>query len=55
MEVIGGRAVHAVNARVGGFHRAPSRPELIALIEPLEEARSEALATVQWALRLALR
>jgi sulfhydrogenase subunit alpha len=49
MEIVGGRAVHPVNPRVGGFHRAPSRPELAALIDPLEEARREALATVRWA------
>jgi coenzyme F420-reducing hydrogenase alpha subunit len=52
IEVVGGRAVHPVNPRVGGFHRAPSRPELAALIDPLEEARGEALATVRWAARL---
>ena len=49
MEIVGGRAVHPVNPRVGGFHRAPSGPELAALIDPLEEARREALATVRWA------
>ncbi len=52
IEVVGGRAVHPVNPRIGGFHRAPSRPELAALIDPLEEARGEALATVRWAARL---
>jgi coenzyme F420-reducing hydrogenase alpha subunit len=49
MEVVGGRAVHPVNPRVGGFHRAPGRRELAALVDPLEEAREDALATVRWA------
>ena len=49
MEVVGGRAVHPVNPRVGGFHRAPVRGELTALIGPLEEAREDALATLRWA------
>jgi coenzyme F420-reducing hydrogenase alpha subunit len=49
MEVVGGRAVHPVNPRVGGFHRAPERGELTALIDPLEEAREDALATLRWA------
>ena len=49
MEVVGGRAVHPVNPRVGGFHRAPERSELAALIDPLEQAREDALATLRWA------
>ncbi|HSR24050.1 MAG TPA: nickel-dependent hydrogenase large subunit [Candidatus Eisenbacteria bacterium] len=49
MEVIGGRAVHPVSPRVGGFHRTPDRRELAALVAPLEEAREDALATVRWA------
>src|SRR5215472_5047260 len=52
MEVIGGRAVHPVSPRVGGFHRVPDRSQLAALAGPLEEARHEALATVRWAARL---
>jgi len=31
MEVLGGRAVHPVSPRVGGFHRTPTRKELLAL------------------------
>ena len=49
MEVIGGRAVHPVNVRVGGFYRAPSRAEIGALAEPLRRAREDALVTVSWA------
>src|SRR5215471_223163 len=49
MEVVGGRAVHPVNPRVGGFHRAPDRRELATLVDPLEEAREDALATLRWA------
>ena len=30
MDVVGGRAVHPVNLRVGGFYRAPTRAELAA-------------------------
>jgi sulfhydrogenase subunit alpha len=45
---IGGREVHPINVRVGGFYRAPTRAELRALIDPLERARETALATVRW-------
>lgn len=52
LEVVGGRAVHPVNLCVGGFHRAPTRAELRALLDPLERARETALATVRWAAAL---
>ena len=45
MEVVGGRAIHPVNVRVGGFYRAPARAELAALAEPLRRALDDALAT----------
>jgi len=48
MTAVGGRAVHPVNVRVGGFYRAPDAPELRALAEPLRRARDDALATVAW-------
>jgi coenzyme F420-reducing hydrogenase alpha subunit len=48
MTVVGGREVHPINVRVGGFYRAPTRAELRVLIDPLERARETALATVRW-------
>jgi sulfhydrogenase subunit alpha len=47
MAVIGGREVHPINVRVGGFYRAPSKRELATLVEPLERAREAALETVR--------
>jgi sulfhydrogenase subunit alpha len=52
MTVVGGREVHPINIRVGGFYRAPTRSELRALIDPLEHARETALRTVRWAAEL---
>jgi sulfhydrogenase subunit alpha len=52
MTVVGGREIHPVNVRVGGFYRAPRRRELQTLLEPLERARELALATVRWASEL---
>jgi coenzyme F420-reducing hydrogenase alpha subunit len=49
VELIGGRAIHPINVRVGGFYRTPTRPELAPLAETLRRARDEALATVRWA------
>ena len=34
MEAVGGRAIHPVNVRLGGFYRSPARDELRALTEP---------------------
>lgn len=48
MEVIGGRSVHPVNVRLGGFYHAPDRRDLRGLTGDLERARQEALETVRW-------
>ncbi len=48
MEMVGGRPIHPVNVRVGGFYRAPSRQEVASLIGPLSDALEQALATVEW-------
>ena len=48
MEAVGGRAIHPVNVRLGGFYRAPARAELAALTEPLRRALDVALETVRW-------
>jgi sulfhydrogenase subunit alpha len=46
MTVVGGRSIHPVNVRVGGFYRMPSREELGAVRGQLERARDEAVETV---------
>jgi coenzyme F420-reducing hydrogenase alpha subunit len=48
MAVVGGREIHPVNVRVGGFYRAPTRAELQTVAEQLERAREAALETVRW-------
>ncbi len=47
MRVIGGREVHPINVKVGGFYRAPAKRELAALVDDLERAREFALETVR--------
>ena len=37
METVGGRAIHPVNVKVGGFYRAPSRADVAALAGPLTD------------------
>jgi coenzyme F420-reducing hydrogenase alpha subunit len=48
MECVGGRAIHPVNVRVGGFYRAPDPSAIATLADPLRRARDQALATVAW-------
>jgi sulfhydrogenase subunit alpha len=48
LEVVGGRAIHPVNTRIGGFHRAPTKAELGPLAEQLRHAIDDALATAAW-------
>jgi coenzyme F420-reducing hydrogenase alpha subunit len=49
MSVVGGREVHPINVRVGGFYRAPTTAELGELVEPLQRALETAIDTVRWA------
>lgn len=48
MEQIGGRAIHPVNVRLGGFYAVPTRAELKPLAEQLRRALDDALETVRW-------
>jgi sulfhydrogenase subunit alpha len=48
MRVIGGREVHPVNMRVGGFYKAPSKAELHALVPELEWAREASVEFTRW-------
>ena len=46
--LIGGRPIHPVNVRLGGFYRVPTEPELRAFVPQLERARDLAVETVRW-------
>jgi sulfhydrogenase subunit alpha len=48
MRVVGGREIHPINVRVGGFYRVPAKRELAALVDDLERAREFALETVRF-------
>jgi sulfhydrogenase subunit alpha len=49
LEFLGGRAIHPVNVRVGGFYRVPAPSELAPLARRLRRALDLAVGTVQWA------
>lgn len=48
MHLFGGRSVHPVGVRVGGFHHAPPPGEVAAVVSELRAALPEAAALVQW-------
>jgi len=48
MRVLGGREVHPVNVRAGGFYRVPARAELAPLAENLKRAHDIAVGLVHW-------
>jgi coenzyme F420-reducing hydrogenase alpha subunit len=52
MRVVGGREIHPVNVRVGGFYRAPTRRELAPVAEHLKRAREFAREAVGWTAEL---
>ena len=47
MEQIGGRAIHPVNVRLGGFYSTPTPADLKPMAETLRRALDDALFTVQ--------
>jgi coenzyme F420-reducing hydrogenase alpha subunit len=46
--LLGGREIHPINVRTGGFYKVPSKQELLQLSEKLKSARDAALETVRW-------
>ncbi|MGD0675829.1 MAG: nickel-dependent hydrogenase large subunit [Polyangiaceae bacterium] len=45
---IGGREIHPINVRVGGFYRPPTKSELESLLPELRWARDAAAETIDW-------
>jgi sulfhydrogenase subunit alpha len=48
MTLLGGREIHPINVRVGGFYKIPSKMEFSVLAEKLKFARDAAVETVRW-------
>jgi coenzyme F420-reducing hydrogenase alpha subunit len=51
MTLLGGRSIHPVNVRVGGFYRLPTKRELKNLIDRLEHGLALSMDTVRWVAR----
>ena len=48
MRVLGGREIHPVSVKAGGFHRVPTRAEFVPMAETLKRARDIAVGLVRW-------
>ncbi len=49
IRVLGGREIHPINVRTGGFYKSPDAKALAGLLDELRWARDAAEATVRWA------
>ncbi|GAA0680045.1 Ni/Fe hydrogenase subunit alpha [Marinobacterium maritimum] len=54
IRLFGGRSVHPVGARLGGFHHAPAPEEVATLVAKLKEARDDARELTQFCAGLPL-
>jgi len=54
IKLLGGRSVHPVGAKVGGFYHAPREDEVAALLQRLRSALPEAEALLAWIATLEL-
>jgi sulfhydrogenase subunit alpha len=46
--LLGGREIHPINVRIGGFYRVPTEQQLAPLAQKLEWAREAAQETIRW-------
>lgn len=47
MELVGGRAIHPVNVKVGGFYRMPTKADMLKLRPALVQGVEDAYATIK--------
>jgi sulfhydrogenase subunit alpha len=51
MSLLGGRSIHPINVRVGGFYRAPTRAELETQLPELRWGREATAESLEWMAR----
>lgn len=52
VSLLGGREVHPINARVGGFYKVPKEEELRSIIDKIEDARNKCIDAIRWLTKL---
>jgi sulfhydrogenase subunit alpha len=48
LAAIGGREVHPINVKLGGFYRCPDKGDLLSLVEELKWARDASIKSLEW-------
>jgi len=48
VSLLGGREIHPINVRVGGFYKIPERERLLDLVDDLKWAVEASIETVKW-------
>lgn len=48
IRLLGGREIHPINVKVGGFYQLPTKAQLHKLVDVLKKAREDAQETVKW-------
>ncbi len=48
IRVLGGREMHPINVKIGGFYKLPMKGQIRELADQLKQARDDAQATVKW-------
>jgi len=49
IEIIGGRSIHPVSVKIGGFYNFPEKRQLTELLPEIERAYEESLKMIRWA------
>ena len=52
VDLVGGRAIHPINVRLGGFYRSPGKSDLAKLAEQLKSVQEITRDLVRWTARL---
>jgi len=48
VQILGGREIHPINVRIGGFYRAPRKEEFRELLEELKRSVDETIGAIRW-------
>ena len=52
MRIVGGREIHPINVRIGGFYKTPSKVQLDSVVFDLEWASDISVETIRWTAKL---
>lgn len=48
LRLLGGREIHPINVKVGGFYKVPTKQQLASLVDRIKWGRDAAYETVRW-------